>query len=155
MSYDRLGNHRIRWGGKKINMFDKVHEIKSDLKEILPELEGEQLIHLFSKVRSFYVNKKKGVTVGRKVKGEFRPMTEVEEILYGYLMNKGLNPSTTYRWFIATRLPNDIKTRLARGQVSYKTAMKISANRRRTKNSADGLIMMEEIRNIVQKIDWR
>jgi hypothetical protein len=60
-----------------------------------------------------------------------------------------------YRWFIATRIPSDIKYKLSKGQISYKTAMKISSNRRRTKNSVDGLMLMEEIRNIVQKLDWR
>lgn len=155
MSYDRIGNYQVRSNGMKINIFDKVNEIKKDLKELLPEIEGDKLISLFSKVRTFYSNKKKGVSVGRKSKGILRPLTEIEEVLYGYLVKNGLNHSTTYRWFIATRLPSDIKLKLSKGQVSYKTAMKISANRRRTKDSVDGLIMMEEIRNLIQKLDWR
>lgn len=154
MSYDRIGNHSVRSNGRKVNIFDKVNSIKTELKEILPEIEGEKLIALFSRVRTFYVNKKKGVTVGRRCKGKYRPMTEIEELLYGYLIKNGLNPSTTYRWFIATRIPSDIKHKLATNQVSYKTAMSISANRRRTKNSVQGLMMMEEIRNIIQKLDW-
>ena len=110
---------------------------------------------LFSRVRTYYKNNKKGVSVGRRGKGGLRPLTEVEEILYGYLIRKGLNPCTTYRWFIATRLPDDIKYKLAKGQIGQAQAMKISANRRRTKQSVDGLLMMEEIRTIIQKLDWR
>lgn len=155
MSYDRLGNYQIRQNGRKVSMFDKVNEIKRDLKELIPEIEGEQLIALFSKVRTYYMNKKKGIFVGRKAKGILRPPTEIEELLYGYLIKNNLNPSTTYRWFIATRLPADIKEKLSKGQIGQKQAMAISANRRRTKNSVNGLIMMEEIRTIIQKLDWR
>jgi hypothetical protein len=155
MSYDRIGNCQVRSNGKKVNIFDKVLEIKKDLSEILPEIEGDKLIALFSRVRTYYANKRKGVYIGRSNKGILRPLTEIEEILYGYLIQKGLNPATTYRWFTATRLPSDIRIQLSKGQVSYKIAMQISANRRKTKQSADGLILMEEVRNIVQKIDWR
>jgi len=155
MSYDRIGNTHVRIDGRKVNIFDKVQEIKQDLKELLPEIEGDKLIAIFSRVRTYYTNKKKGVYVGRSNKNILRPLTEIEDILYTYSLQKGLNPSTTYRWFIATRLPSDVKIQLQKGQISYKIAMKISANRRRTKHSADGLILMEEIRNIVQKIDWR
>ena len=155
MSYDRIGNCNVRSNGRKVNIFDKVNSIKAELKEILPEVDGEKLVVLFSKVRTFYLHKKKGVPVGRAYNGKFRKMTEIEELLYGYLLKNGLNPSTTYRWFIATRIPVDVKHKLATNQISYKTAMQISANRRRTKNSVQGLILMEEIRAIVQKLDWR
>ncbi|MBN1176006.1 hypothetical protein JXA48_05165 [Candidatus Woesearchaeota archaeon] len=156
MSYDRLGQTKVRSNGRKISIFDKVNDIKADLKEIIPEVKDEQLIQLFSKVRSYYLNKKKGVPLGRRsnIKG-VRPLTEIEELLFNYLMRNNLNPGTTYRWFIATRLPPDIKDRLARGLINQKVAMHISANRRRTKNSVEGLIMMEEIRTIIQKLDWK
>ena len=36
MSYDRIGNTHIRENGKKRSIFDKVNEIKRDIKAILP-----------------------------------------------------------------------------------------------------------------------
>ena len=84
-----------------------------------------------------------------------RPLTVNERILYDYLLRHDLNPSTTYRWFLATRLPQDIREQLAKGKIGQQLAMQIAANRRRTKHSTTGLLMMEDIRNIIRKLDWR
>lgn len=61
MSYDRIGNTRIRENGKKRNIFDRVNEIKSDIKSILPEVEGDKLISMLSKIRTYVAHKKKGI----------------------------------------------------------------------------------------------
>ena len=150
MSYDRIGNTHIRENGKKRNIFDKVNEIKKDLELILPEIEGDRLIAMFSKIRTYYMHKKKGVPMGRKGWKGYRDLTINEKILYEYMLKHNLNPSTTYRWFIATRLPEDIKDKLQNGKVSLKVAMNISANRRRVKISNQGLLIMEEIRTIMR-----
>jgi hypothetical protein len=155
MSYDRIGNYRIREDGKKICIFQKVEEIKRDLKDIIPEVESDKLIAILSKVRTYYRNNKKGVPLGRRGKNGYRDFTSNERIMYDYMLRNGLNPCTTYRWFLATRLPCDIKQQLKKGKIGQKLAMKIAANRRRTKESVSGLLMVEEIRNIVQKLDWR
>lgn len=154
MSYDRIGNYRIRENGKKRSLFDKVNEIKLDLKDTIPEIDGDKLIYMLCHCRNFYEGK---LCYGRRNSPNKRPreLTTNERILYDYLLRKGLNPSTTYRWFIATRLPSDIREQLAKGKIGQKQAMHISANRRRTKESVNGLIMLEEIRNIVEKLDWR
>ncbi len=150
MSYDRIGNTRVRQNGKKINIFDKVSEIKKDIKEILPEIEGDRLISMLSKIRTYCAHKKKGVPVGRNGLKGFRSLTQNERILYEYLLKNNLNPSTTYRWFIATRIPTDVREMLEKGKISVKKAMQISANRRRVRESNSGLLMMEEIRTIMR-----
>ena len=58
MSYDRIGNTHIRENGKKRNIFDKVNEIKRDIKAILPEVEGDKLIAMLSKIRTYLAHKK-------------------------------------------------------------------------------------------------
>jgi len=163
MSYDRIGNYRIREKhvrdgtlvGRKRSIFDKVSEIKRDLKDIIPEIKDDELIPILSKIRTYYRHKKKGIPLGRKGWKGYRKLTNVETIVYDFLTKNNLNPCTTYRWFIATRLPQDIREKLAKGQIGQRTAMQIAANRRRTKNSVTGLLMMEEIRNIIQKLDWQ
>ena len=150
MSYDRIGNTKIRENGKKRSIFDKVNEIKSDIKSILPEVEGDRLISMLSKIRTYIAHKKKGIPLGRKGWKGYRKLTNNESILYEYLLKNDLNPSTTYRWFIATRVPEDVKDMLARGKLSIKKAMEISANRRRVKESNKGLLMMEELRTIMR-----
>lgn len=163
MSYDRLGNYRIRYKevrdgkvvGRKRNIFDKVNEIKQELKGIIPEIKGDELIKMMSHCRNYYHGKlhygRKGIPENQQRK---RELTANERILYDYLLRNKLNPSTTYRWFIATRLPQDIREQLAKGIIGQKTALRISANRRRTKKSSIGLLMMEDIRNIIHKLEW-
>ena len=150
MSYDRIGNTKIRENGKKRNIFNKVNEIKREIKDILPEVEGDRLISMLSKIRTYIAHRKKGIPLGRKGWKGYRKLTNNESILYEYLLKNNLNPSTTYRWFLATRIPADVKEKLEKGQLSVKGAMKISANRRRIKNSNIGLQMMEEIRTIIK-----
>jgi len=150
MSYDRIGNTHIRENGKKRSIFDKVNEIKSAIKTILPEVEGDKLIAMLSKIRTYLAHKKKGVPIGRHGWKGYRDLTFNEKVLYEYLLKQGLCPSTTYRWFIATRIPSDVRDKLEKGQLSMKKAFQISANRRRVKESNTGLMMIEELRTIVR-----
>ena len=152
MSYDRIGNIRIRDNGKKRCIFDKVNEVKKDIKTILPELEGDKLIGMLSKIRTYYRHKKKGIPLGRRGCKGYRDLTNNERILYEYLLKHKLNPCTTYRWFIATRLPSDIKEKVMKGQISATHAMKISANRRRHELSNQGILILEELRTIMRGI---
>lgn len=150
MSYDRIGNYRIRDKGHKKCIFDKVNEIKRDIKEILPELESDKLIIMLSKIRTYLSHKKKGIPLGRRGYKGFRDLTNNERILYDYMLRNGLNPSTTYRWFIATRMPSDVKDKLIKGQLSQKKAMQIAANRRRVKMSNQGILLIEELRTTMR-----
>ena len=150
MSYDRIGNYRIREkDGKKKSLFLKVEEIKQDLKDIMPEIEGDRLIEMMSHCRRYYEGK---LHYGRRDSKAKKPrdLTANERVLYDYLLKNGLNPSTTYRWFLATRLPSDIKDQLTKGKIGQKIAMQVAANRRRVKHSNAGLLLMEEIRNAVR-----
>ena len=152
MSYDRIGNWRIREkDGKKKNLFIKVGEIKRDIKEIIPEVEDFRLIEMLGHCRRHYEGK---LFYGRRTNPNKKPreLTVNERIIYDYLLKKGLNPSTVYRWFLATRLPADIKEKLSKGQIGQKQAMQIAANRRRTKNSNLGLLMIEEITNAIRRL---
>ncbi|MBI2508097.1 hypothetical protein HYV89_04035 [Candidatus Woesearchaeota archaeon] len=146
-------NTQIREDGKKVNIFDKVNRIRSDLKSLLPEIEDDKIIHMFSHARNFFYGKlhygRRNVPENRLRK---RELTPAETILLDYMMKNKLNPSTTYRWMIACRVPADIKEKLAKGQVSIMKAMQISANRKRVRESNTGLMMIEEINNIVRSL---
>ncbi len=143
-------NRQIREAGKKRSIFDKVAEIKQRIKADLPELDGSGLITMMCHCRMYYEGR---LHYGRRGKPENvlkkRNLTEAEKIVYDILLQMKLNPSTCYRWFLATRLPSDVKEKLEKGQIGQKQAIIISNNRRRVKQSNIGLLMMEEIRIIV------
>jgi len=146
-------NTKIREKGKKINIFDKVNQIKKDIKSLLPEVEDDKILLMFSHVRNFFYGDlhygRHGI---RENKQRKRKLTKAETILLDYMMRNNLNPSTTYRWMIATRVPADIKEKLAKGQISFAKAMQISANRKKVRESNTGLMMIEEINNIVRSL---
>lgn len=146
-------NHRIREKGRKINIFDKVNRIKKNIKSLLPEIEDDKLLPIFSHLRAFYEGHlhygRRGVPENRKRK---RELTETEKIVYNYLLKNNINPSTSYRWLLACRIPSDIKSKLANGELSYKKAIQIAGNRLKTIESNTGLLMMEEINNIVRSL---
>lgn len=144
----------IRENGKLVSVFDKVSLIEKDLKQMLPEMDRSRLIKAMSKCRQFYEGK---LYYGRRTsdkkemkKRDKLELTEIEKIIYHYLLQKKLNPSTTYRWFLATRLPSDLQEKISKREIPVKTAMSIASNRRRTKISRQGLLMMEEMTTIME-----
>ena len=146
-------NTQIREKGKKINIFDKVNQIKKDLKGLLPEIEEDKIIPMFSHIRNFfYGNLHYGRRENPENRKRKRPLTEAERVLYDYMLKNDLNPSTTYRWMIACRVPADIKEKLGKGQISFRKAMQIAANRKRVRESNSGLLMMENINNIIRSL---
>ena len=163
MSYDRLGNHRVRERtvidgkkvGRKRSIFAKVSEIKREIKSIIPEIKDDELLGIMSRCRSFYHGVlhygRRGIPENRKRK---RELTMNEKVVYDYLIRNDLNPSTTYRWFIATRLPKDVRDKLEAGKIGQKTAMKMWADKRNAKNTGLGISLLEDIRNFVYKLKW-
>jgi len=146
-------NKNVRYKGKKISIWDRINRIKNDLKELLPEIEEDKFLSMASHVRNFYYGK---LHYGRRNNPENlnkkRELTEAEKILLDYYMKNNLNPSTTYRWFVGCRLPSDVKDKLQKGQVSFKKAMLIADNRKKSKLSNTGLLMIEEINNVVRSL---
>lgn len=146
-------NRNVRHKGKKISIFDRINQIKSDLKEILPEIAEGKLLTMFSHIKNYYYGKlhygrgSNPANLKRK-----RELTANEKIILDYLLKNNLNPSTTYRWFIACRIPSDVKKKLEDGKISFKKAVMIADNRKKAKLSNEGLLMMEEINNIVRSL---
>jgi len=146
-------NKNVHYKNKKIPIFDRINRIKKDLKALIPEVEEDKFLSMLSHIRNFYYGK---LYYGRRAVKENesrkRELTTNEKIVYDYMLKNNLNPSTTYRWFIACRLPSDVKDKLQKGEVSFKKAMLISDNRKKSKMSNSGLLMMEEINNIVTSL---
>lgn len=146
-------NRQIRENGKKRSIFDKVNEVKQHIKATLPEIDSDRLIIMLCRCRRYYEGNlhygRREIKDNRQKKQE---LTETERILYDLLLRLKLNPSTAYRWFLATRVPSDIKEKLEKGMISQRKALEISANRKRVKESNIGLLMMEEIRTIMRSL---
>lgn len=146
-------NHRVRYNGRKINLFDRINIMKNDLKELLPEIEEDKFLSMASHVRNFFYGK---LHYGRKAVHENlmkkRELTANEKVLLDYYLKNNINPSTAYRWFVACRIPSDLKEKLAQGKVSFKKAFLIADNRKKSKLSNTGLLMIEEINNVVRSL---
>jgi hypothetical protein len=145
--------YRIRDKGRKISIFDKVNRIEEQLKQILPEIKRSMLIKALAKCRTYYEG---NLYYGRRTSNKEerkqrkkRELTEIEKIIYQWLLKNNYNPSTTYRWFLATRVPDDIKEKLEKNLIPIRQAMIISTNRRKVKYSNIGLMMMEEMKTTI------
>lgn len=149
MSYMKIKNVNIREDGKKRNLFDKVNEIKQRINMLVPEIDGEKLIMIMSHLRREWEGKyyygRRGTT-NKKLK-----LTHTECLIKELLLKEGINPSTSYRWFLAARIPSDVMDKLRKGLISQKKAYEISINRRRNQKSSDVLLLMENIRSIVRR----
>lgn len=143
-------NCQIRENGRKRDIFDKVQEVRQRITMDLPNLNGDRLIHILSHCRRYYEG---NLYYGRRGNSDnlrrIRDLSKDERIVYELILQMKLNPSTLYRWFLATRVPADIKEKLSKGLIGQKKALEISANRRRVRESNVGLLMIEEIRTIM------
>ena len=144
-------NTKVRYKGKKIPIFDRINRIKNDLIELLPEIEEDKFLLMMSHVRNFFYG---NLYYGRRdsPNKKKRKLTTNEKIVLDYLLKNHLNPSTTYRWFIACRMPSDIKEKLQKGKISFRKAFLIADNRKKSKMSSTGLLMIEEINNLVSSL---
>jgi hypothetical protein len=146
-------NHRVRYNGRKINLFDRINIMKNDLKELMPEIEEDKFLSMASHVRNFFYGK---LHYGRRAVPENlmkkRELTANEKVLLDYYLKNNINPSTAYRWFVACRIPSDLKEKLAQGKVSFKKAFLIADNRKKSKLSNTGLLMIEEINNVIRSL---
>jgi len=146
--------YRVRDKGRKISLFDRVNKIREQLNQILPEIEGNRLLSMLCHCRRYYEGNlyygRRTADPQEKKKRKQLDLTKTERILYDFLLKNNINPSTVYRWFLACRVPEDIKDKLKKGQLSYKKAMEISYNRKRVRESNIGLLMMEEMRTIIR-----
>lgn len=151
MSYMKIGNTCIRENGHKVNIFKVVDKIKKELKAIIPEVEEDKLLTIMCHCRRYYEGK---LHYGRRGKLNPKPreLTHTERLVYDYLLRGKLNPSTAYRWFLAIRIPDDVKEKLAKGQLSYKLAMKIAWNRKRASETNHGILLIEELRTIIRTL---
>jgi hypothetical protein len=138
---------------RRIAMLDKVIQIKKDFKELLPEIEQDKYIVMLSHVAYFCSNKKEyRARNGRKKTYKVKPLTEAEKIMLDYFLKNNLVPITVYRWFRASKVPQDIMQKLRKGQVTVKEAIKTATNRLKQKQSNTGLIMLEEINNVIASL---
>ena len=146
--------YRVRDNGRKVSLFDTVSKIKQQLKQVIPEIEEGRLINMLCHCRRkyegiLYYGRRTQDKEERKTRKKLE-LTQTELILYDFLLRNKYNPSTTYRWFLASRVPDDVKQKLEKGQISVKKAMEIAYNRKRVRESNFGLLMMEEMRQIVR-----
>lgn len=150
MSYMNMKNARIRERGRKRSLFDKVNEIKDIIKSIFPEIDGDRLMAVMAHCRAYHEGK---YYHGRRNSPYRRPreLTVNERMIYDYMLRNNLKPTTVYRWFLASRIPADIQALMRNGQVSVKKAFELSANRLRNRLSREGLVMIEEIRQIIRR----
>src|SRR3989344_1224783 len=146
-------NKNVRYKGKKVPIFDRINRIKTDLKEQMPEIEEDRLLSMMSHIRNYFYGKlyygRRNVPENIKRK---RELTKNEKFVLDYLLKNELNPSPTYRWFIACRMPSDIIEKLQKGKLSFRRAFLIADNRKKSKLSNTGLLMMEEINNTVSSL---
>lgn len=146
-------NKRIRYNGKKVDIFDVVNRIKEDLKKLFPEIEEKDYLAMFSHIKNkidgklFYGKRTNPENFSRK-----RELTKEEIILWDYLKEKGYNPSTAYRWMLHCRIPQDLIDKLKEGKISSTKAYLISNNRKKSKMSSLGLLMIETINTTIKSL---
>lgn len=79
-------------------------------------------------------------------------MTEL--LIYNYLVENGYNPSTTYRNFLAIRVPADIKEALIKGEIGQMRAIELARNRKARRDFGMAQVILDEFVSAIEKMRW-
>jgi hypothetical protein len=94
----------------RVNIFEKLEQVKELVKVHFPELEVRDLCPLLSKLATYHYNKRKLMLLGKERK------------LYHSFIENSYNPFTVYRWALLERVPDEIKFQLRNHNLSQKKA---------------------------------
>ena len=89
----------------------RLNSLKKRLCNEFIWLESRNLCEIMGQLGHYHYNKKKFILLGENRE------------LYNFLMNKGYNPFTVYRWLLLERVPENIKAQLKQNKISQKKAI--------------------------------
>ncbi len=84
--------------------------------------------------------------------GRVKNISDVEKKVSDYLMGLNVSLKSVYAWYLASRLPEDIKSGLINGKISQKKAIRLGKNRALGKELDITWRMMDIIRKTVCEV---
>lgn len=84
--------------------------------------------------------------------GRTKKITGVEKKVYDYLVGLKVSLKSVYTWYLASRLPEDIKSDLISGKIDQKKAIRLGKNKEFGKALDATWRMMELIRKTVREV---
>lgn len=123
-----------------LDFFVKIKKARELIESNFPDVVGDTLMTWLCHIGHYHYDKKK------------RMLSERELVLYDLLLRNGYNPSTVYKWFLITKVPEDILGRIRRQEISQKQALRMACNRRHLKEVNLGLQLMEAARAVIRTL---
>ncbi|MBS3148344.1 hypothetical protein J4219_05645 [Candidatus Woesearchaeota archaeon] len=141
----RLASHRkssygIRYA--ELRAQDKwrlMLELKQRLGVMLPEKSPLEIRKTVRRIGRFYY-------------GEIKDLTEEEQVVEDLLQKYGIKAPTLYQWLLQTLVPEELKDRMEKGEVSGIQAIRAMQNRERQRKAAVGLTLLEGARSLVKEV---
>ncbi len=93
-------------------VFEKVSTFRKLVKTIFQELDDSALIEMLREVSTWHYSRK-GILSQDHLK------------LYELMMNNSYNPNTTYKWFLLTRSPFELREKLKLNLISQREAFAV------------------------------
>ena len=105
---------------------EKLASIRNLLAIRFPKLDVQNLVKVMGRLAHYHYNKRECFVIGE------------EKELYNFLIEKGYNPFTVYRWLLLERLPEEMRFQLRQRQISQKKATTEAFDRRHETASSLG-----------------
>jgi hypothetical protein len=128
--------------GKPQNVFPKIVSLKEKL---LPAVEGLSDTQIRSIICHCAYYK-----CGRK-----KELSEKEREVYDLLLRHKISPKTAYEWFRLMDVPDHIRQKIMRCEISMTEASARSYAWKRMITTRAGKQMMEDIRKIIGGLQWK
>jgi hypothetical protein len=122
------------------NFIEKLLSLRKQLKSRFSSLDMQNLDKIMSKLAHYHYDKKKFMVIG-----------ETKE-LYNFLIEKGYNPYTVYRWLLLERIPEDIKFQIKQKQLSQKKAISKTYRRKHETEETLGNSIKELGLNLIRRM---
>ncbi|MBN2421043.1 hypothetical protein JXB27_02070 [Candidatus Woesearchaeota archaeon] len=127
---------------RRENYFEKIALVKQKLMPAIEGLNDKQLRSVICHC-SYY-------SAGRR-----KILTDKEREIYDLLLSKGFNARTAYNWFCLINVPDHIRQKILKKQISYADAQAKSNAWRRMISTKSGKEIVEQVQNIIGGLEWK
>jgi len=96
-------------------VYDKYAKIVKEIEKDFPDLDKKEFYRITAKLSTWHYPKKRWYSM---------TLAKDEAMIYEWMLNRGYNPSTVYKWMLAMNTNSDIQDKMKKGTISLKKAIK-------------------------------
>ena len=126
----------------QFNVFERIESVKEILMPVCPDKNSFQIRALVMRCVKFRV-------------GQAKKLTKAESMTYDLLLKHKIAPKTAYMWMLLEQCPPELRAKLEANAITLIDAHRQLVQWKRLSGSQSGQDIMDEMRIIIRRLQWR